>query len=339
MLLEGWPRRGLRLELAYASGASRVLGLARRGTGAILRLVRVQPARADRFQPLQPLDITPERLDLTIRALKRWGFALVGLDEICRRAVEPAQRDRTVCLTFDGGDRSVIAHGYPVLSQHRVPFALYIPTAFPDGVGEAWWLALEQIVARHERIALIMEGRQQHFIAASPAAKTELFGVLARWLMSLPRAESSAAINDLCRRYSVDLAALSRASAMSWDDLLTLAADPLVTFGAATVNYPRLTRLADADARRELTMGRAVLQAALGREVAHTAFPFGDRDSVGAHHGVMAADAGFVSAATCVPGLIRPDGATDLHALPRIVWHGGMPRRALHALLAGVTLP
>ena len=45
---------------------------------------------------------------------------------------------------------------------------------------------------------------------------------------------------------------------MDWDDLARLAADPLVTIGSATVNYPVLSNLKDADAEREMTMGRAV---------------------------------------------------------------------------------
>ena len=58
------------------------------------------------------------------------------------------------------------------------------------------------------------------------------------WMRALSPPDLSAAINDLCKRYSVDLAALSREAAMDWDDLAKLAADPLVTIGSATVNYP-----------------------------------------------------------------------------------------------------
>ena len=80
-------------------------------------------------------------------------------------------------------------------------------------------------------------------------------------MRSLPPADLSSAINDLCKRYSVDLAALSREASMDWDDLAKLAADPLVTIGSATVNYPVLSNLKDADAQREMTMGKAVAQA------------------------------------------------------------------------------
>jgi peptidoglycan/xylan/chitin deacetylase (PgdA/CDA1 family) len=70
------------------------------------------------------------------------------MDEVCRRSLTPASRRRFVCLTFDGGYKDLMTSAYPVLSRHEVPFTIYLPTAFPDGVGEAWWLGLEQVIAR-----------------------------------------------------------------------------------------------------------------------------------------------------------------------------------------------
>src|SRR4030095_8045952 len=99
--------------------------------------------RATRFQPFKSREITPKFLDRTIRALKRWKFDIVSMDEVCRRAVTLASRRRFVCLTFDGGYKDLVTAAYPVLSRHGVPFTVYVPTAFPDGVGEAWWLALQ----------------------------------------------------------------------------------------------------------------------------------------------------------------------------------------------------
>ena len=51
---------------------------------------------------------------------------------------------------------------------------------------------------------------------------------------------------------------------MGWDELATLAADPLVTIGAHTVNHPILTKLDDKAVRAELGSSRAVIEAALG---------------------------------------------------------------------------
>ncbi|MEA2679823.1 MAG: hypothetical protein QOK03_1545, partial [Candidatus Binataceae bacterium] len=121
----------LRLELAYLSGVPWLRGRRAGGAGVVLRFERVRPRRATRFQPFKSQEITPKFLDRTIRALKRWKFDIVSMDEVCRRAVTSASRRRFVCLTFDGGYKDLITTAYPVLSRHGVPFTVYVPTAFP----------------------------------------------------------------------------------------------------------------------------------------------------------------------------------------------------------------
>ena len=267
---------GAKLRLAYFSGFARLMARRRGGAGVILRFERVRPPRAARFQPLQSREISPQFLDRVIRALKRWRFDIVSMDEVCRRAADPSSKRRFACLTFDGGSKDLMVSAYPVLSRHAVPFTVYIPTAFPVGLGEAWWLALEAVIARSDQIALFMDRKERRFRVAGPSEKYQLYDFLYDWLRSLTPPDRSVAINDLCTRYSVDLAAISRESAMSWDDLSKLSADPLVTIGSATVHYPVLTTIKNADAQKEIAMGRAVAQSAFHRDIRHFAYPIGD---------------------------------------------------------------
>jgi peptidoglycan/xylan/chitin deacetylase (PgdA/CDA1 family) len=330
---------GLGLRLAYFSGYAALMQRRAGGAGAILRFERVRPARSARFQPRQAHEITPEFLDRTIRALKRWKFDIVGMDEVCQRAAGPKPPRRFVCLTFDGATRDLMTSGYPVLARHGVPFTVYVPTAFPDGLGEAWWLALEAAIGRNDRIALVMDRKEQRFEVADVDAKYQLYDLLERWMRSLAPPDLSAAINDLCKRYSVDLAWLSREAFLNWDDLAKLAADPNVTLGSATVNYPVLTALKDAAALREMSMGRAVAQTALDRDLPHFAYPFGDRASFDRQHVMLARQAGFASAVTALPGIVRAEGRSNLHALPRIAWDGRQHSlRAMRVMLSGVML-
>lgn len=330
--------RGIGLRLAFFSGYARLMERRAGGAGAILRFERVRPARNSAFQPRRAHEITPDFLDRTIRALKRWKFDIVGMDEVQRRAVSLKSPRRFVSLTFDGATRDLMISAYPVLSRHGVPFTVYVPTAFPDGLGEAWWLALEAVIARNDRIALVMDRKEQRFEIPDTDRKVQLYELLERWMRSLGPEDLSAAINDLCRRYSVDLAGLSREMSMSWDDLAKLAADPNVTIGSMTVNYPVLTSLKDAAALREISMGRAVAQSAFHRDVMHFAYPFGDRASFSRRHVALAQDAGFTSAVTTLPGTVKPDGRSSLHALPRIAWDGRQQSLAvMRALLSGMT--
>jgi peptidoglycan/xylan/chitin deacetylase (PgdA/CDA1 family) len=328
-----------RHELAYFSFYARIMQRRTGGVGAVLRFERVRPRQAARFQPLKSREITPRFLDRTIRALKRWKFDIVSMDEVCRRAVTLKSRRRFACLTFDGGYKDLIDSAYPVLSRHGVPFTVYVPTAFPDGLGEAWWLALEQVIAREDRLSLMIDRKERRFDIPETSEKYQLYDFLETWLRSLSPPDLSSAIKDLCIRYSVDLAKLSRESSMDWEDLAKLAADPLVTFGSTTVNYPVLSNLRDADALREMTMGRAVAQAAFRRDVRHFAYPFGDRASFRRQHVAMADEAGLASAASAIPGLVEAEGRTNLHALPRISWDGRQGSlRVMRVILSGITL-
>lgn len=260
--------RRARMELAYFSGAFRLREREAGGAGVILRFARVRPNRRGRFQPLKSQEVTPAFLDRTIRALKRWRYDIVGIEEACRRAVTLPEHRRFACLTFDGASKDILTHAYPVLARHGVPFTLYLPTAFPDGVGVAWWLALEDIIARESRISLMIDGRERHFGVATLSDKYELFDFLSGWLRKLPPSDLSYAVNDLGRCYAADAAQMSRSTSLDWQDLAKLAADPNVTFGSATVNYSVLSNLRDADAHREMAMGEGG-----GRERAAAAGP------------------------------------------------------------------
>jgi peptidoglycan/xylan/chitin deacetylase (PgdA/CDA1 family) len=327
------------MELAYFSCYARLKARWTGGAGVVLRFERVRPQRSPRFQPLLSREITPQFLDSTIRALKRWKFDIVSMDEVCRRAVTLRQPRRFVCLTFDGGYKDVMTSAYPVLARHGVPFTVYLPTAFPDGVGEAWWLALEEMIARENRLSLVIDRKERHFTIADASEKYQAYEFLVSWMRTLPPPDLSFAINDLCKRYSVDLATLSRNMSMDWDDLARLAADPNVTIGTATVNYPVLSNLSDADAQREMAMGRAVAQAAFHRDVDHFAYPFGDRDSFRRQHAAAAQEIGFASAASAISGVVEAQGRSNLHALPRIAWDGRQRSlRMMRVILSGAML-
>jgi hypothetical protein len=54
----------------------------------------------------------------------------------------------------------------------------------------------------------------------------------------------------------------------------------------------------------------------------------------------MAEEAGFVSAASAIPGVVQTEGRTNLQALPRIAWDGQRHSlRAMRVILSGALFP
>jgi peptidoglycan/xylan/chitin deacetylase (PgdA/CDA1 family) len=143
-------------------------------------------------------------------------------------------------------------------------------------------------------------------------------------------------VRDLGTRYGVDSAAFCNDLCMTWAEIGEIAADPLATIGAHTVNHVMLRKASDADVRSEMQQSVAVIEAALGKKPAHFSYPVGDRTSAGPREFRIAAELGFKTAVTTRPGVLFPEHAAHLTALPRISLNGEyQQRRYAKVLLSG----
>jgi len=325
------------LESLYFTGAYSALRPYVGGVGAILTMHHVRPPRPGRFQPNRLLEITPKFLTRVIELLRCSGVDLISLDELYRRMSEGDFGKRFVCLTFDDGYRDIKEHAYPILKAADVPFAIYVATSFPDRLGELWWLALEAVVAKNGRVGVMIEGENRIFNCKSVAEKRALYDELYWWLRRQPsESDSRAAMHNLAASHHVDIAAFCKDLCMDWRELAELAADPLVTIGAHTVNHPILAKLSEKAVRMELEMSRSVIEAALATRPAHLSYPYGDAMSAGPREFQIAAAMGFKTAVTTRPGVLFPSHRSQLTALPRISLNGEYQQlRYVRVLLSG----
>ncbi len=325
------------LESLYFSGAAAALKPLLGGVGAILTLHHVRPPRPDRFQPNRLLEVTPRFLTRVAKLLRRARVDVISLDEMHRRLIAGDFSRRFVCLTFDDGYRDNLEYAYPILKEAGLPFAVYVPTSFPDRIGELWWLVLEAVIAKNDRIGMVIDGKNRTFDCRTLAEKRALYDEFYWWLRRREtEAEMRAILRDLAACYHVDVAAFCKDLCMSWEEIAELAADPLVTIGAHTVNHPMLAKLPDKTVRAEMDMSRAVIEAALGIRPAHLSYPYGDPTSVGAREFKIAAELGFKTAVTTRPGVIARAHAQHLTALPRISLNGEYQQlRYVRVLLSG----
>jgi peptidoglycan/xylan/chitin deacetylase (PgdA/CDA1 family) len=314
--------RGM-LNALYFSGAHWMLKPMLGGAGAILMLHHVRPARHDRFQPNRLLEVTPRFFERVIKRLRKSKVDLISLDEMHRRLKSGEFPRRFVCITFDDGYRDNHEFAYPILKKYEVPFAIYVATSFADRVGELWWLALEAVVAQNELIGIRIDGSDRWFEARSVPEKRAVYDHIYAWLRQLPTEEELRRVmRELSSRHRVDMGAFCKELCMDWQELSALAADPLVTIGAHTVNHPILSKLDDKTVRAELDNSRAVIEAALGIRPRHLAYPVGDKTAAGPREFKIAADLGFATAVTTRPGVIFPQHGGHLTALPRISLNG-----------------
>ena len=105
-------------------------------------------------------------------------------------------------------------------------------------------------------------------------------------------------VHALADTYGVDLAAECRAEVMTWDEIRTMAADPLVTIGAHTKDHYAVAKLDEAIAMEEMVGSAERIEQELGTRPAHFAFPYGDPGSAGTRDFALASKAGFTTAVT-----------------------------------------
>ncbi len=307
----------------YFSGAHLLLRPFFEGVGAIVMLHHVRPPRRDEFQPNRLLEVSPEFLSQTLAWLRRQDIDIVSLDEMHRRLTERDFARRFVCITFDDGYRDNKLVAYPILKRHGAPFAIYVPTSFPERRGKLWWVALETVIADNDSIVVMIDGRKRALACATTLEKREAFDTVYWWLRGLAtEAQIHAFIDELSARYGVDMDPVADALCMNWDEIRELAADPLVTIGAHTVNHVMLGKATEEAARLELKAGRDAIEAALGTKVRHLAYPYGGRDLVGPREFRLTAELGYKTAVTTRPGVLFGEHDRHLTALPRLSLNG-----------------
>jgi peptidoglycan/xylan/chitin deacetylase (PgdA/CDA1 family) len=199
-----------------------------------------------------------------------------------------------------------------------------------------WWIALEMVIARASAVEVAMAGTATRFDTATPAAKQAAFGRLHDWLRSLGEADLRREIDALCARHDVDQAAICRDLCMSFAELKELANEPLVTIGAHSLSHCNLAQQDEETATYELTASRRRIENAVQREVVHLAYPYGDKSAAGRREFALAAAAGYKTAVTTRPGMIFPESARHLTALPRVSLNGNyQDARVLPVLTSG----
>jgi peptidoglycan/xylan/chitin deacetylase (PgdA/CDA1 family) len=326
------------LDALYFSGAWRVFDPALGGVGAILALDRIFPPWNDPFRPDRERGADPGYIDSVITYLRRRKIDIVSVDELHRRLSQREFGRRFACLTLDGAYRDHYELAWPVLKEHGAPFTLFVPTGFPDGIADLWWLAVSAVIAKSTTVSMVADGREQHFANVAVADKRYIYGELMRWLMARDRNEEIVAfVRDLAARYDVDMAAIRRRLCMTWGQIGELANNPLVTIGAQSVSHPIVTKITARQLDRELRMSRSVIENAIGVSPKHFAFPFGQEGTVGPREFQAARAAGYLTAMTLQQGVLQSSHAGSLTALPRLALDVAPQRaRRMKVLMSGV---
>ncbi len=282
--------------------------------------------------------LEPQFLDQVIGLVKSRGMDLVSFDEAADRLENRSRQTRRFAVfTLDDGYRDNLVHALPVFKKHDCPFTIFVAPSITDGTCELWWRALEEIIARNTSIDLEIGGKRIAVSTTSDSEKWLAWDAIYRPARNMDQIEQRRWIRSAAAQYGVDLDGQCREAAMTWDEIRTIAREPLCTIGAHTIHHYAVARLNEDTARAELVQSADRIEAELGIRPRHFAYPYGDAASAGARDFRLAKEAGFRTAVTTRKGMIFADHAAHLTALPRASLSGKIQELAfVSALIDGL---
>ena len=193
------------------------------------------------------------------------------------------------------------------------------------------------MIAAVDTLDVEFDGIASRIDASSADAKQDAFNQLHDWLQGLPSdMHVQHAVSSLCARHGVDDSGIARELCMSWDELKPFASHALVTIGAHTIGHCNLANETEDEASREMRGSRDRIEAELQKPALHFAYPYGYKTAAATREFAIARKLGFKTAVTTRPGMIFPENADHLTALPRISLNGNyQSTRFLSVLTSG----
>ena len=325
------------LSTLHYSGAGDLMAPLTRGDGVIFMLHHVTPNPQRDFEPNGILRVTPKFLESVFEQVQKAGYDFVSMDDVPKRLKSGAKGRPFAAFTLDDGYRDNRDYSYPLFKRYGIPFTTYVPSDFPDGRGDLWWLTLEEALRRLDELSISFAGKPRLFKLSSAHEKTHAFHTIYWWLRGLPEAQARAAVASLANQAGFDSLDLCREIIMTWDELREMAQDPLVTIGAHTNAHFALAKLSAEDSEREITTSIARIEREFGRPCRHFSYPYGCEKSAGPREFDIVARLGLATAVTTRKGLLHASGAPNFAALPRLSLNGDFQnQRYLKVLMSGL---
>jgi len=271
----------------------------KRGQLAVLTYHRVD--RPDARPDLMPglISATPEAFAEQVAALAS-RYNPVSLAQVLDALHEPRRLpERAVLITFDDAYTDFADHAWPVLRAAGVPATLFVPTAFPDRPGAAfWWDRLWRAVTTSASPSVHVDSEVQ-LPLGTPGERARAMTTLRARIKAMPHDRAMDAVDRLTAELDPDSSGPTLApSVLGWDALRGLAAEG-VTMASHTRTHPLLDRVSPEVAIEEIAGGRTDLEREVGPTPPVLAYPSGA-------HGGAAVDAarraGMVLAVTTERG-------------------------------------
>lgn len=268
------------------------------------------------------LAVSPSRFADHLHWLGR-SRRVLPLDEFVARHGARELPANAVALTFDDGYSCVAEIAAPMLEKARLPATIFIPAESIERGRPFWWDELRELVLSHDEDHLILHGTRFELgprhsddgrwpPGARPhTSRQAAFRRIWTELKEKTPAELEVATEQL-RSQVRGTAGAEVPRPMSPEQVRKTSSDR-IRFGSHALTHPWLTRLSDAEKRREILGSVERIEALSGRRPSAFAYPYGNFDRTSER---LVEEAGFVCACATIGDPVSVNSRP--FAMPRI---------------------
>jgi len=308
------------------------------GIGHVLLFHRVCPDNgSEKSIWCKGLEVTPAYLEEVIRYFIDQKYEAISLDRLVEVLKQKKREKKYVVFTFDDGYVDNLIYAYPIFKKYNIPFAIYVTTGFVDRQAIMWTDALNDFVYSSDRIAFKLDNESFDFYCPSNKAKEDTLLKIRALIRGCDRQEGLERIKQIFSSCKNDPLIKTDELSFTWDQIINLSKDPLVTIGAHTVNHLLLNNLTRAVVKEEMLGSKERLEAKLNCEIRHLSYPYGGRGEIGKKEIEIAKECGFTTAVTTRSANVFLEHLDHLQSIPRFNMGKEVGAQKLAFLTSGFT--
>jgi peptidoglycan/xylan/chitin deacetylase (PgdA/CDA1 family) len=236
--------------------------------------------------------------------------------------------DNALAITFDDGIATFKSDVYPVLQRFQAPATVFLTTGYIGSSDVLWFSWIDLATKTGADITDILP----------PSLRDLEHWQLRRALMPYLKAASDderlRLVEQIKQRTTTTPEQMARYRLLTWDEVRSMQASGLVSFGGHTRTHPILARASVHKAQAEIDGCAADLERELGQGERHFAYPNGEVTDYNQPIEDMVRHAGFACAVSARRGTCAP--GDDLYALCRVAVDGSFSAAEVATKLSGL---
>lgn len=225
--------------------------------------------------------------------------------------------NNSVVFTFDDGYENNCTVAYPVLRRYQIPATFFLSTGLIETANMFWVDQVEYIINRTPENLLSHSQIPNHLPLTKYTERIAAVTLVKAICKRLNPRKRQVFLEELLLQSKLTIPRIPPPNyrVMNWTQVRELAKDPLISFGAHTVNHEILTNLSQSEIEFEVSVSRSTIEDKIQRSVTSFAYPNGGAADYDSQSEFILRSAGYTCAVTTLPG--RNTNETPIFELRR----------------------